>query len=41
MPYFCLEKITRALNSDEKSVKGSTVHLVGVAYKADVGDLRE
>jgi UDP-N-acetyl-D-glucosamine dehydrogenase len=41
MPYFCLEKITRALNSAEKSVKGSTVHLVGVAYKADVGDLRE
>jgi UDP-N-acetyl-D-glucosamine dehydrogenase len=41
MPYFCLEKITRALNSHEKAVKGSTVHLVGVAYKADVGDLRE
>jgi UDP-N-acetyl-D-glucosamine dehydrogenase len=41
MPYFCLEKITRALNSQEKAVKGSAVHLVGVAYKADVGDLRE
>jgi UDP-N-acetyl-D-glucosamine dehydrogenase len=41
MPYFCLEKITRALNSHEKAVRGSTVHLVGVAYKADVGDLRE
>ena len=41
MPYFCLEKITRALNSHERSVKGSTVHVVGVAYKADVGDLRE
>jgi UDP-N-acetyl-D-glucosamine dehydrogenase len=41
MPYFCLEKITRALNSQEKAVKGSTIHLVGVAYKADVGDLRE
>jgi UDP-N-acetyl-D-glucosamine dehydrogenase len=41
MPYFCLEKITRALNSDEKSVKGSKIHLVGVAYKADVADLRE
>jgi UDP-N-acetyl-D-glucosamine dehydrogenase len=41
MPYFCLEKITRALNSQEKALKGSTVHLVGVAYKADVGDLRE
>jgi UDP-N-acetyl-D-glucosamine dehydrogenase len=41
MPYFCLEKITRALNSQEKAVKGSRVHLVGVAYKADVGDLRQ
>jgi len=41
MPYFCLEKITRALNSHEKAVKGSRIHLVGVAYKADVGDLRE
>jgi UDP-N-acetyl-D-glucosamine dehydrogenase len=41
MPYFCLEKITRALNSQEKAVKGSHVHLVGVSYKADVGDLRE
>jgi UDP-N-acetyl-D-glucosamine dehydrogenase len=41
MPYFCLEKITRALNSQEKSVKGSRVHLMGVSYKADVADLRE
>jgi UDP-N-acetyl-D-glucosamine dehydrogenase len=41
MPYFCLEKITRALNSQERAVKGSHVHLVGVAYKAEVGDLRE
>jgi UDP-N-acetyl-D-glucosamine dehydrogenase len=41
MPYFCLEKITRALNSQEKSVKGSGVHIVGVSYKADVSDLRE
>jgi UDP-N-acetyl-D-glucosamine dehydrogenase len=41
MPYFCLEKITRALNSQEKAINGSNVHLVGVSYKADVGDLRE
>ena len=40
MPYFCLEKITRALNSNERSVRGSKIHLVGVSYKADVGDLR-
>jgi UDP-N-acetyl-D-glucosamine dehydrogenase len=41
MPYFCQEKITRALNSQERAVKGSRIHLVGVAYKADVADLRE
>jgi UDP-N-acetyl-D-glucosamine dehydrogenase len=41
MPYFCLEKVTRALNSQEKAVKGSNIVIVGVAYKADVGDLRE
>ncbi len=40
MPYFCFEKITRALNANERAVKGSEVHLVGVSYKADVGDLR-
>ena len=41
MPYFCLEKIVRALNSQERALKGSRIHLVGVSYKADVGDLRE
>ena len=41
MPYFCLEKIARALNSHEKALKRSRIHLVGVAYKADVADLRE
>ena len=41
MPYFCLDKITRALNAEERSVKGSRILLVGIAYKADVADLRE
>jgi UDP-N-acetyl-D-glucosamine dehydrogenase len=41
MPYFCLEKIGRALNGNERSLRGSRIHLVGVAYKADVSDLRE
>jgi UDP-N-acetyl-D-glucosamine dehydrogenase len=41
MPYFCFNKIGRALNSHECSLKGSRVHLVGVAYKPDVGDVRE
>jgi UDP-N-acetyl-D-glucosamine dehydrogenase len=41
MPYFCVEKITRALNEHAKSVRGSKIAMVGVSYKAGVGDLRE
>ena len=42
MPYFCLEKIERALNDAGKPVSGSRMLLVvGVSYKAGVGDLRE
>src|SRR5215217_5931602 len=41
MPYFCLEKIERALNDAGKPVRGARVLLVGVSYKAGVGDLRE
>src|SRR4030095_6448050 len=38
MPYWCLGKIARALNSDEKALKGSKVVIVGVSYKADIDD---
>jgi UDP-N-acetyl-D-glucosamine dehydrogenase len=41
MPYFCVERITRALNEQAKPVKGSRVAIIGVSYKAGVGDLRE
>lgn len=41
MPEFVVEKITDALNDAEKSVKGSNIHILGVAYKKDVDDLRE
>jgi UDP-N-acetyl-D-glucosamine dehydrogenase len=41
MPYWCVGKIARALNSQRKAVNGSHVHLLGVAYKANVADLRE
>ncbi len=41
MPYFCLEKAERALNDAGKPVRGSRVLIVGVSYKAGVGDLRE
>jgi UDP-N-acetyl-D-glucosamine dehydrogenase len=41
MPWFCYQKIARALNAHGRPLKDSKVHLVGVSYKADVGDLRE
>ena len=40
MPEHVVEKVARALNSIEKSVKGSAILVLGVAYKADVGDTR-
>jgi UDP-N-acetyl-D-glucosamine dehydrogenase len=41
MPYFCVEKIERALNAAGKPVHGSRILIVGAAYKPGVGDLRE
>ncbi|HEY6779446.1 MAG TPA: nucleotide sugar dehydrogenase, partial [Thermoleophilaceae bacterium] len=41
MPYFCVEKIGRALNDHAKPINGSRVVIVGVSYKPGVGDLRE
>ncbi|MCX6410292.1 MAG: nucleotide sugar dehydrogenase [Actinobacteria bacterium] len=41
MPYFCVAKLARALNDRKKAIKGSTVLVIGVAYKADVNDMRE
>jgi UDP-N-acetyl-D-glucosamine dehydrogenase len=40
-PAFCVERIERALNDAGKPVKGSKVLLLGVSYKAGVGDTRE
>jgi UDP-N-acetyl-D-glucosamine dehydrogenase len=41
MPYFCMDKIERTLNDAHKPVRGSRVLLLGVSYKAGVGDIRE
>lgn len=41
MPYFSVEKLNRALNTRQKSINGSRVLVLGVAYKADINDLRE
>ncbi len=41
MPYFCVERIERALNDAGKPVKGSRIAMLGVAYKASTADTRE
>jgi UDP-N-acetyl-D-glucosamine dehydrogenase len=41
MPHFVVDKIQNALNEHTKAVRGSHVHVVGVAYKKDIDDLRE
>jgi UDP-N-acetyl-D-glucosamine dehydrogenase len=40
-PYFCVERIERALNDLRKPVRGSRILLLGVSYKPGVGDVRE
>jgi UDP-N-acetyl-D-glucosamine dehydrogenase len=41
MPEYWVEKVVAALNQRERAVRGSTVLVVGVAYKKDIDDLRE
>lgn len=41
MPRYVLQLVTRALNKHRKSLNGSRVVLLGVAYKKDVDDYRE
>ncbi len=40
-PAYCVDRVARALNEAEKSVKGSRVLMLGVSYKPGVGDIRE
>jgi UDP-N-acetyl-D-glucosamine dehydrogenase len=42
MPYFCRSVVSQALNHGaRKSLGGSTILVLGVAYKADIEDVRE
>ncbi len=41
MPYHVVTLVGRALNKQRKSINGSTVVLLGVAYKPDINDYRE
>ncbi|MFH0820019.1 MAG: nucleotide sugar dehydrogenase [bacterium] len=41
MPVYTVELLQEALNSIEKSIKGTNIGILGVSYKANIGDLRE
>jgi UDP-N-acetyl-D-glucosamine dehydrogenase len=41
MPYFVLAQIAAGLNKQSKSIRGSKVLVLGLAYKRDIDDLRE
>jgi UDP-N-acetyl-D-glucosamine dehydrogenase len=41
MPQFVVDKVQNALNDHGKPLRGSRIHIMGVAYKRDVDDVRE
>ena len=41
MPFYVIDKITEALNNQERAVRGSRILILGVAYKRNVDDVRE
>ncbi|OLZ11692.1 nucleotide sugar dehydrogenase [Sulfobacillus thermosulfidooxidans] len=41
MPYFVVDKVTRAMNARKKAINGSKILLLGIAYKKDIDDERE
>ncbi len=41
MPYYVVDLVGEGLNRSEKSIKGSRVLLLGMAYKPDIDDVRE
>jgi UDP-N-acetyl-D-glucosamine dehydrogenase len=41
MPAFWVRKVAEGLNEDAKALRGSSVLIVGVAYKPDIDDVRE
>jgi UDP-N-acetyl-D-glucosamine dehydrogenase len=41
MPHFVVEKVQNALNDAGKPIKGSRIHIMGVAYKRNIEDMRE
>ena len=41
MHAYVVEKVVQSLNEQGKSTKGANILIIGITYKADIGDLRE
>ncbi|MCG9129668.1 nucleotide sugar dehydrogenase [Candidatus Poribacteria bacterium] len=41
MPKYVLDKVINALNMKKKAINGSSILILGVSYKKDIGDTRE
>ena len=41
MPEYCVERVSKVLNKHKKSINGSKILVLGVAYKNDIDDYRE
>ena len=41
MPYFVVQRVTKALSDHHKALNGAKILVLGLAYKKDVDDLRE
>ncbi|KGR76195.1 nucleotide sugar dehydrogenase [Ureibacillus manganicus] len=41
MPEYCVERASRILNKWKKAINGSTILVLGIAYKQDIDDYRE
>jgi nucleotide sugar dehydrogenase len=41
MPHYVVDRLVRLLNDKSKALRGSSIVLIGLAYKRDTGDIRE
>ncbi|MEI7813897.1 MAG: nucleotide sugar dehydrogenase [Coriobacteriia bacterium] len=41
MPYYVVERLANALNTHRKPIAGSRILILGIAYKANIDDMRE
>jgi UDP-N-acetyl-D-glucosamine dehydrogenase len=41
MPHYVVDKVSEALNTRRKAINGSSILILGVAYKRDIDDMRE